>query len=956
MKKEIFFVFIISFLLFSIVNALDSREKKYYTGMDINEVDDIKDKGIKVIVKEDIRKGYFVARNNEIKKEIRNKIKYEFSSFEGFSATLDKKEIKRLIESGYEVYRDIPVKAFLQDSVEIVNASSTWNLKESGVNLTGEGETICIIDTGVNYTHTDLGGCNIEYLTFQGDISSNILQSAHDYSNNYDNTWTIQKEGYSMIGIHFVNISTEDSFDFVGIYDGNDNIVAIYSGQKNDFWTPSVIGDTIKVRLWSDDLVTDYGFYINEVINGTTNLTFNWSSCNKVIGGWDTYNYDPNPYDDQGHGTHVSGIVSANGDIKGIAPDADIVIVKALNEDGEGTLGNTVAALEWCINNSEKYNISAISMSLGAACYNGSGYWTGFCFENYCDNDNDETYGFSTIYSDLINSAVGKNISVVVATGNENNVSSISFPSCIENVTRVASSTKSDTVSSFSNRNSIVNLIATGGSSGGDGSCTALSSDPNRICSTSYRGNYVSKSGTSMATPMVSGAIAIINQYLRLTGESLTPREIEDVLNDTGKIIADSASGLNFSRIDIESAINYLDSSNPYIITELIYPENYKNGNIEFENFSCRSTTSSNFQLTNVTFYMWNSSNDVINISNYTISGRLNITNFSQNFNEEGNYTWNCLSFNNISNSSFAESNFTFTYDITNPNLNLISPDDEYSFTSSSTNILFEFNVSDNFGIDNCSLGINSDVESDSSIINNESETQSISKTLAPGTYSWNITCFDYATNKNISESRTLTINRPSSGGGGGGSSGGGGASSVISESDIEKGYTKRIKENERITFKIQNELHNLILGDINETYASLTLRSDEVNFTLNVGDLKMFNLDGDNYYDLSVKLNGIEKYYSNITIKKINDIIKKSNPDIIAFDNETATKNDTNINVNNTGEKSNLKRLFLILISIFFIVFIVIFILIIAFIISFSRKDKKHPNVHKIKYNYKIN
>ena len=40
-----------------------------------------------------------------------------------------------------------------------MNASSSWNLKIGGSNLTGLGETVCIIDTGINYTHPDLGGC-----------------------------------------------------------------------------------------------------------------------------------------------------------------------------------------------------------------------------------------------------------------------------------------------------------------------------------------------------------------------------------------------------------------------------------------------------------------------------------------------------------------------------------------------------------------------------------------------------------------------------------------------------------------------------------------------------------------------------------------------------------------------------------------------------------------------------
>jgi serine protease AprX len=77
------------------------------------------------------------------------------------------------------------------------------------------------------------------------------------------------------------------------------------------------------------------------------------------------------PYDDWGHGTHVSGIVAGNGyDSWGvreaIAPGAHIISLKALAADGSGRISNIIAAIDYAVTNRAKYNIRVINMSLGA--------------------------------------------------------------------------------------------------------------------------------------------------------------------------------------------------------------------------------------------------------------------------------------------------------------------------------------------------------------------------------------------------------------------------------------------------------------------------------------------------------------------------------------------------------------------------------------------------------------
>ena len=78
------------------------------------------------------------------------------------------------------------------------------------------------------------------------------------------------------------------------------------------------------------------------------------------------------PYDDWGHGTHVAGIVAGNGfDTNGtrnaIAPGANIIALKALDAQGNGTISTIIAAIEYAIANKDALNIRVINLSLGAA-------------------------------------------------------------------------------------------------------------------------------------------------------------------------------------------------------------------------------------------------------------------------------------------------------------------------------------------------------------------------------------------------------------------------------------------------------------------------------------------------------------------------------------------------------------------------------------------------------------
>ncbi|MBI2131143.1 S8 family serine peptidase, partial [Candidatus Woesearchaeota archaeon] len=235
------------------------------------------------------------------------------------------------------------------------------------------------------------------------------------------------------------------------------------------------------------------------------------------------------------HGTHVAGIVASTNDpYTGIAPEANIVAIKVLNSAGSGTTANVINGIDWCVNNASKFNISVISMSLGAG---------GYANSTYCDTSDTAT-------ADAIHNAIARNISVVVAAGNDGSLTGVSDPACISNVTVVGSTDKANQMSPY-NRWGLPMLVAPGSS----------------ITSAQNGGGFVTFSGTSMATPMIAGAFALLRQFKRLeSGITLTPSQIQQKLNDTGKIIDDTGnSGLFYPRINILAALLSFDTTAPNI-------------------------------------------------------------------------------------------------------------------------------------------------------------------------------------------------------------------------------------------------------------------------------------------------------------------------------------------------------------------------------------------------------
>jgi len=197
----------------------------------------------------------------------------------------------------------------------------------------------------------------------------------------------------------------------------------------------------------------------------------------------------PGCMDDNGHGTHVTGIVTSNDPYsRGVANGTLIMAVKVLDSTGSGYASDVIKGIEYCTNNSAQ----VISMSLGAGWYSGT-----------CD-----TYPTAQ----AVNNAAGKGVPSSVAAGNIGSCG-ISSPACASKAIAVGAIDKQKRVVGWSSKGSELDIVAPGV----------------YINSTVLNNGWSIYSGTSMAAPHVSGVIALMLEK----NSSLTPLQIRKILNET---------------------------------------------------------------------------------------------------------------------------------------------------------------------------------------------------------------------------------------------------------------------------------------------------------------------------------------------------------------------------------------------------------------------------------------
>lgn len=200
---------------------------------------------------------------------------------------------------------------------------------------------------------------------------------------------------------------------------------------------------------------------------------------NRIIGGrnfTDDDHGDENNFSDyNGHGTHVAGTIAAeeNGKgVVGVAPQAELLIIKVLDRNGSGTYEGIISGLQYAI----EQKVDIISMSLGGPVDH-------------------------PLLHKTIQQAVNQGILVVCAAGNEGDsddkTDEFTYPGSYNEIISVGAVDLDRRSSDFSNSNNQVDLVAPG----------------ERILSTYLNGGYATLSGTSMAAPHVSGALALLKHW-----------------------------------------------------------------------------------------------------------------------------------------------------------------------------------------------------------------------------------------------------------------------------------------------------------------------------------------------------------------------------------------------------------------------------------------------------------
>jgi len=275
-------------------------------------------------------------------------------------------------------------------------------------------------------------------------------------------------------------------------------------------WNISMIGAN---SVWSGG-ATGLGVKVAVVDTGI-NLTHADLSAN-IKGGYNAINPKKSANDDNGHGTHVAGIIAAlnnNIGVVGVAPQASLYAVKVLNASGTGTLAGLIKGIQWAID----HDMDVINMSLGFGT---------------------ATEAQLSPLGDVIHSAVLANITVVAAAGNDQ-THFTELPGRYPDVFAVAAVDSNRNLAYFNSTGKID------------------FSAPGVAVYSTYKKSYATLSGTSMATPHVAGAAVLI---IGLTSSDLDgdgavePSEVKSIL-------AESAIDLDDPGFDNVSGWGLIDVS-----------------------------------------------------------------------------------------------------------------------------------------------------------------------------------------------------------------------------------------------------------------------------------------------------------------------------------------------------------------------------------------------------------
>lgn len=257
---------------------------------------------------------------------------------------------------------------------------------------------------------------------------------------------------------------------------------------------------------------------------------------NLICDFYDTVGFSKQYYDDNGHGTHIAGIIASSGKscdglYRGIAPGCHLAVVKVLNSRGEGNTENVLSGIEWILNNMERYRIRIVNISVGSTR------------GRYFDETSPLVRGVNKLWEAglVVLTAAGNHgpaAGSIGAPGNSRKIITVGASNLSANNMDYAASMHSanSQSSDYSGRGPTEacikkpDVVAPGSH--------VISCHPVRMASYStslfmypkrnmeYYGNgtapYFARSGTSMSTPVVTGCIALLlEKYPHMTNRDV---------------------------------------------------------------------------------------------------------------------------------------------------------------------------------------------------------------------------------------------------------------------------------------------------------------------------------------------------------------------------------------------------------------------------------------------------
>ena len=211
----------------------------------------------------------------------------------------------------------------------------------------------------------------------------------------------------------------------------------------------------------------------------------------------DFINNRQTPYDDNSHGTHVCGIIGGCGKMsrglyKGMAPDSLLIPIKVLKNNGTGTSADIIRGIDWIMDNKDLYNIRIVNISIGTEVFS-------------CEDE-------ESALVKAVDSMWDCGITVISSAGNNGpEYHTITTPGISRKVITVGASSAMGNIDSKGKEYTTYS---------GKGPTFCNIPKPDIIAPGShiischiFRNGYTQKSGTSMSTPIVSGAAALVFSY-----------------------------------------------------------------------------------------------------------------------------------------------------------------------------------------------------------------------------------------------------------------------------------------------------------------------------------------------------------------------------------------------------------------------------------------------------------